>query len=54
MAAAPAPQNNVYTALLGVSLAAMLIGCLLLMLDFMAYGEVKPPDVPKAGARPNP
>jgi hypothetical protein len=46
-----APRSNVYTVLLGISLAAMILGCLLLGLDFMDYGESTPPPVPAAGGR---
>jgi hypothetical protein len=46
-----APPNNVYTVLLAVSLAAMILGCLLLGLDYMDYGESTPPPVPSASGR---
>lgn len=43
----PKPRNDAYTGLLGVSLAAMLIGCLLLFLDYNSYDANKPPNVMK-------
>lgn len=39
------PQSDVYTGLLGLSLVAMIVSCLLLYLDFSQYGTSKPPTV---------
>ena len=39
----PKARNDAYTGLLGVSLVAMLIGCLLLFLDYNSYELPKPP-----------
>src|SRR5438876_346378 len=39
----PVPRNDVYTGLLAISLAGMLIGCLLLFLDYQQYDGAKPP-----------
>jgi hypothetical protein len=36
------PRSDIYTGLLGISLAAMIIGCVLLYLDFSQYGSKKP------------
>jgi hypothetical protein len=43
----PKPRNDAYTGLLGISFVAMLIGCLLLFLDWNSYDSAKPPDVMK-------
>ena len=42
----PKPGSDVYTGLLGLSLGAMVIGCVLLGLDLQSYGERQPPTVP--------
>jgi hypothetical protein len=39
------PRNDIYVGLLIVSLVAMLIGCVLLFIDYNSYGESKPPSV---------
>jgi len=44
-----APTNDIYTGLLLISLAAMIIGCVMLYLDYSQYGD-KPPELPKAAA----
>ncbi len=44
-AAKPPARNDAYTGMLVISLVAMLIGCLLLGLDMMSYGDTKPPAV---------
>jgi hypothetical protein len=44
-AAAP-PRNDVYTGLLGISLGAMIIGCVLLFLDYSQYPEAAPKSAP--------
>jgi hypothetical protein len=43
------PRNDAYTALLGLSFLAMVLGGSLLYLDFAAYGSAKPPVVPAVG-----
>jgi hypothetical protein len=46
--------NDAYTGMLIISLAAMLLGCLLLLIEFFSYdGQTKPPQVslPAAPAR---
>lgn len=43
--AGPKPRNDVYVGLLAISLAAMLLGCLFLFLDFNQYPDTKPPAV---------
>jgi hypothetical protein len=43
------PKNDAYTVLLGISLGALVLGCLLLFLDWSEYsgtGGKKPPAVP--------
>jgi hypothetical protein len=40
-----APKSDVYTGLLALSLIAMIVGCLLLYLDFSQYGQMKAPTV---------
>jgi hypothetical protein len=41
---APAePASNAYVGMLGISLAAMVIGCLLLFLDYKSYPAAKAP-----------
>lgn len=48
---APAgPASDVYTGLLAISLGAMIIGCVLLLLDFQQYGSKKPDLTPPAVA----
>lgn len=42
----PKPHNDVYTGLLAISLVGMLIGSLLLFLDWQQYPEVKPQPPP--------
>jgi hypothetical protein len=42
------PRNDAYTVLLGISLAALILGCLLLFMDWSEYsgtGGKKPPTV---------
>ncbi len=39
------PRNDAYIGLLVISLVAMLIGCALLTMDFMSYGDKAPPPV---------
>jgi hypothetical protein len=54
--AEPKPQNDIYVGLLAISLAAMLLGCLFLFLDWFQYPEMKPtqnvdiPAIPGKGA----
>jgi hypothetical protein len=43
------PRNDAYTVLLSISLGALILGCLLLFLDWSEYsgqGGKKPPNVP--------
>jgi hypothetical protein len=40
------PKSDVYTGLLAISLCAMLIGCLMLYLDYASYPPGKPPTPP--------
>jgi hypothetical protein len=45
------PQNSVYTVLLLVALLAMILSCLLLVLELMNYGfQFKPPANLRAAA----
>jgi hypothetical protein len=57
--ASPPPPSDAYTGLLAISLAAMIIGCLLLFLDWNQYGNKKPqqppaPSMVKPGGTPAP
>jgi hypothetical protein len=36
------PRATIYTALLGVALLALIISCLLLALELLRYGSIKP------------
>lgn len=45
--AAPA-ANDAYTGMLAISLIALVVGCLLLYLDYSQYPDSKQPVVPKA------
>jgi hypothetical protein len=40
------PRNDVYTGLLGISLGAMIVGCVLLFLDYSQYPDKVPPKPP--------
>lgn len=55
---APKPPSDAYTVMLALSLAAMLIGCVFLALDWYQYPENKPPQVqdqrPAGGAPQTP
>jgi hypothetical protein len=44
--AAPA-VNDAYTGMLAISLVALVVGCVLLFLDYNQY-DSKPPNLPKA------
>jgi hypothetical protein len=44
-AGAPQARSDAYTALLALSLVAMVASCLLLFLDYNTYPTVKPPKV---------
>jgi hypothetical protein len=44
--AAPPPPSDAYTGLLAISLAAMIIGSVLLFLDYQDYGKTKPGAAP--------
>jgi hypothetical protein len=37
------PRNDAYTGMLLISLAALIVGCVLLLLDYLSYGDMKPP-----------
>jgi hypothetical protein len=36
----PKPKSNIYTALLGIALAAIVIACLLLVFEISEYGAI--------------
>jgi hypothetical protein len=40
------PKNDAYTGILGISLGAMIIGCVFLYLDYSQYGDRKAPAPP--------
>ncbi len=42
--------NDAYTGMLGISLLALVLGCVLLYLDYSQYPDSKAPTVPKAPA----
>jgi hypothetical protein len=42
------PTNDAYTGMLAISLLALIIGGVLLFLDYSQYSEKPPPAVPKA------
>ena len=44
------PASDAYTGLLAISLVAMIIGCVLLVLDRSQYPESKPPAAPAAAS----
>jgi hypothetical protein len=46
------PTNDAWTGMLAISLAALVVGCLLLYLDFSQYPSKDPPSVPKATITP--
>jgi hypothetical protein len=50
--ATAAPRTDVYTGLLGIALAALVISCILLFLDYNEYGSTKatPPNIPPVAA----
>src|SRR5262245_21044905 len=41
---APKPRNDAYTGILAISFFAMLIACLLLLVDWYSYENVKGPE----------
>ena len=41
-------RSDVYTGMLVISLIAMILGCILLYLDYSSYTESKPPALPQA------
>jgi hypothetical protein len=58
-AQAPKPRSDAYTGLMAVSLVAMILGCVLLYLDYSQYPQSKPPappakvqNAPPAGGAP--
>ncbi len=44
--AAPKPRSDVYVGLLAISLAGLLVSCLLLFLDYHSYGDQRPSPPP--------
>jgi hypothetical protein len=57
--ATPQPPSDAYTGLLAISLVAMIIGCILLFLDWQQYDKKKPdnppaPSMVKPGGGPPP
>ena len=42
------PKNDIYVALLAIALCVLLIGCLLLFLEFNEYGRSTTPNVSQA------
>jgi hypothetical protein len=44
------PTNDAWTGMLAISLLALIVGCLLLFLDFSQYPSKDPGAVPKAAA----
>ncbi len=42
------PTNDAYTGMLGISLFALLLGCVLLYLDYSQYPDAKGPAIPKS------
>ena len=53
-AATGQPRNDAYTGMLGISLGALIIGCILLFLDYSEYPAGKNPDKPPPPSqRPN-
>jgi hypothetical protein len=45
----PAPAtNDAYTGMLAISLCALIVGCVLLYLDYSQYPDSKAPAIPKA------
>ena len=42
--------NDAYTGMLAISLCALIVGCVLLYLDYSQYPDSKAPAVPKAPA----
>jgi hypothetical protein len=47
---APTPQNDIYTGLLVLSLAAMVLATLFLFIDFLYYGSFSPQGLPEIPA----
>jgi hypothetical protein len=46
-------RSDAYTGMLIISLAAMILGCILLLLEFLSYdGDTKPPKVMDLGQQP--
>lgn len=41
------PTNDAYTGMLAISLVALVIGCLLLYLDYSQYPDKNPPTAPR-------
>ncbi len=42
------PTNDAYTGMLGISLFALILGCVLLYLDYSQYPDAKGPAIPKS------
>jgi hypothetical protein len=41
-----APPSDAYVGLLGISLGALVLGCVLLLMDKLEYDDKKPPQAP--------
>lgn len=48
----PKPASDAYTGMLAISLIALIVGCVLLYLDYNQYGAAPPPPIPSAPAPP--
>jgi len=44
----PPATNDAYTGMLGISLIALIVGCILLYLDYSQYPDTKGPAIPKS------
>jgi hypothetical protein len=44
----PPATNDAYTGMLAISLCALIVGCVLLYLDYSQYPDSKAPAIPKA------
>jgi hypothetical protein len=49
------PSNDAYTGMLGIALFALLVGCVVLYMDYSQYGSTPPPKSPTVATdRPAP
>lgn len=46
----PKATNDAYTGMLAVSLIALIVGCVLLYLDYSQYGSEPPPAIPTSAS----